>query len=369
MRSEMRTALEPVGWSDEYRVPVINGFEEASKVLLGGAGWSNNTSSLGKNGMPSGLPRALVMMDPPDHTRVRSVLSPVFSARAIERLRPQVIATVNTVLDGLEDQNEADIVADFSRVVLVSVMAELFDIGPEDAEFMVRQLRPLLRWLEVGATPEDYQESADAAVKVTRFLTSLIDKRRLEPGSDLISDLLAVGDQLSTDDIHGICVLVIAPVLDATVNIVANSTLAILRDPPQIPHLLSDPGRAVEELLRMEGTSKQLIRAAVADHDLGGRRITKGQVVFIMVRDANRDPSRAPDADRLDLSRKPLGHLTFGNGPHYCLGAGFTRLVMTETLVRLFTRFPGLTLTSREPVWRPSTSFHGLLELPVRLRA
>ena len=368
MRSETRTALEPVSWSDEHHVYVINGFEEAAKVLRGGAGWSNNPSSGGVNGMPPGLPRALVLMDPPDHTRVRSVLGPAFSARAIERLRPRVIAIVNTVLDGLEDEDEVYIVADFSRVVLVSIMAELFDVGVEDAEFIVGQIPPLLRWLEADATREDYQVSAEAAGKLTRFLTSLMDKRRLEPGSDFISALLATGDELSIEDIHGTCILVLAPVLDALVNIISNSTLAILRDPAQIPHLLADPGRAAEELLRMEGTSKQLIRAAVTDHDLGPHRITKGQVVFVRVRDANRDPSRAPDAHRLDLSRPPLVHLTFGNGPHYCLGAGLTRLVMTETLPRLFTRFPGLTLASREPVLRSSTSFHGLLELPVRLR-
>jgi cytochrome P450 len=368
MQSEVRTAVEPVCWSDEHHAYVVNGFEEAARVLRGGLGWSNDPNSGGVKGMPAVLPRALVLMDPPEHTRLHSLLGPAFSARAIERLRPRVIAIVNTVLDGLEDEDEADIVADIGRVVPVALMAELFDVGVEGAELFREQIPPLVRWLELDATPEDHQVTAEAAAKLTRFLTSVMDKRRLKPGSDFLSALLAMGDELSTDDILATCFLVLAASLDATVNIISNATLAILRDPAQIPHLLADPGRAVEELLRMEGTSKQLIRIAVADHDLGGHKITKGQVVFVKVRDANRDPSRAADADRLDLSREPLVHLTFGNGPHYCLGAGLTRLVMTETLVRLFTRFPGLTLTSREPIWRASTSFRGLLELPVRLR-
>jgi hypothetical protein len=122
-----------------------------------------------------------------------------------------VIAIVNTVLDGLEDEDEVDIVADFSRVVLVSIMAELFDVGVEDAEFIVGQMPPLLRWLEADATREDYQVSAEAAGKLTRFLTSLMDKRRLKPGSDFISALLATGDELSIEDIHGTCILVLAP--------------------------------------------------------------------------------------------------------------------------------------------------------------
>jgi cytochrome P450 len=368
MRSDVQTPVEPVSWDDQHHVYVVSGFEEAAAVLRGGVGWSSNPSSGGSKGMPLDLPRALVLMDPPDHTRLRSLLRPAFLPRVIERLRPRVAAIVNTVLDGLADKDEADIVADVGHVVPVSVMAELFGVGVEGAQLFVQQIPPLVRWLELEATPEDLQVTADAVAELTRFLTSVMDERRREPGDDFLSTLLAVGDELSTEDILATCFLVLAAGLDATGNLISNAALAVLRDPAQIPHLLADPGRAVEELLRMEGTSKQLVRIAVADHDFGGHQISQGQVVFVRVRDANRDPSRAPDAHQLDLSREPLGHLTFGIGPHFCLGAGLTRLELTETLVPLFTRFPGLTLTSREPIWRSSTSFRGLQELPVRLR-
>ncbi len=375
MRPDVKTPLEPVCWDDQHHGYVVNGFEEATVVLRGGAGWSSNpVNKLGASAESEGGPRlpmlgaGIVLMDPPDHTRLRSLLRPAFSPRVIERLRPRVIAIVNTVLDGLEDADEADIVADVGLVVTVSVMAELFDVGVEGAELFLEQVPRLVRFLEFDPTPEDLQATAEAVAEMTRFLTPIMEKRKGEPGNDFISALLAIEDGLSIDEMLATCFFVMAAGLDANSNLISNATLAILRDPAQIPHLLADPGRAVEELLRMEGTSKQLVRIAVTDHDLGGHRIPTGQVVFVKVRDANRDPSRAPDAHRMDLAREPLGHLTFGIGPHFCFGAGLTRLELAETLVPLFTRFPDLTLTSREPIWRASTSFRGLQELPVRLR-
>ena len=313
------------------------------------------------------LADVLALKDPPEHTRLRSLLGPAFLPRVIERLRPRVISIVDSVLDGLEDQDEADIAADVGPVVALSVMSELLDVGLEGAELFMEQTPRLLRYAEYGPTPQDYQVAAEAAAELTRFLTPIIDKRRRDPGDDFLSALVTA-EGLSTDDILATCILMLTAGGMATGALIANSALALLRDPAQIPALLADPERAVDELIRMEGTSKRLIRIAVADHDLGGHRITKGQPVMVNVLAANRDPRRAPDADRLDLSREPLAHLTFGNGPHYCLGAPIARLETAETLVRLFTRFPRLSLTSREPVWLSSTSFRWLQELPVRLR-
>ncbi len=371
MRSEVRTPVEPVCWDDQYRAYVINGFEEAALVLRDSVGWSSNPAN--KPGSPAaekvpGLLHAIPLMDPPEHTRLRSLLSPAFSPRVIERLRPRVIAIVNSVLDGLEDEDEADIVADVGYVVAPSVIAELFDVGVEGAELLLEQAPRLVRWMEFDPTPEDFQTTADAAAKLTGFLMPIMEKRNREPGDDFISALVAVEDGMSTEEILTSCFVVLTAGGEAVGRLISLATLAILRDPAQIPHLLADPGRAVEELLRMEGTSKRLVRIALTDHDLGGHRIPKGHIVFIHVLEANRDPRRGPDAHQLDLSREPLGHLTFGNGPHFCLGAALARLVATETLVRLFTRFPGLTSTSREPAWIPSTTFRGLTELPVRLR-
>jgi len=370
MQPELKTPVEPLHL--EGNNWVVTGFEEAARVLRGGAGWSNNPENL-PGASPyrpelAVLSAGLVMKDPPEHTRLRSLLGPAFVPRVIERLRPRVISVVDSVLDGLEDEDEADIAADVGPLVALSVMSELLDVGLEGAELFMEQTPRLVRFAEYGPTEEDFQMAAEALAELTGFLTPIIAKRRREPGDDFLSTL-AMSEGLSTDDILATCILMLTAGGLATGAIIANSALALLRDPAQLPALMANPERAVDELTRMEGTSKRLIRFAVADHDLGGHRILKGQSVLINVLAANRDPRRAPDADRLDLSREPpLAYLTFGNGPHFCLGAPIASLEMVVTLVRLFTRFPGLRLTSREPVWLSSTTFRWLQELPVRLR-
>jgi cytochrome P450 len=370
MPSDLKTPAEPVYWDDEAHAYVVTGYEEAATVLRSSADWSsdpNNVAGANLTSGPPGLRHAVVLKDAPDHTRMRSLMGPAFSSRVVERLRPRVSAIVDTVLDGLEDKDEADIVADVGRIVPPAVIAEMFDIGVDGAELIQEQSPRLVRWMELKPTPEDIQSTIEAETALGQFLTPIMDKRRHEPGDDFLSALVAV-EGLSTDEILTTCYIMLAAGGEATGRLIGNATLAILRDPAQIPYLLADPGRAVEELMRMEGTSKRLIRIAPADRVLAGHRVAKGQIVYINVLAANRDIRRAPDADRLDLSREPLGHLTMGVGPHYCLGAGLARVQAGETLVRLFTRFPGLTLINPDPEWNPSTTFRGLRELPVRLR-
>jgi cytochrome P450 len=369
MQPDVKTPVESAHF--EGRDLVITGYEEAALVLRSSSVWSSNPENVIDPVLeftePDTLAANLVLKDPPEHTRLRSLFNSSFLPRAIERLRPRVISIVDAVLDGLQDQDEADIAADVGFVVALSVMAELFDVGVEGAELFQQEPTRLLRYLEINRTLEDFEITLQSAATLTGFLRPLIEKRRREPGEDFLS-ALAMTEGLSTADILSATIVMFTAGGIATGALIANSTLALLREPEQIPALLADPGLAAEELLRMEGTSKRLIRTALVDHDIGGHRIPKGRVVLVNLPAANRDLRLAPDADRMDLSRKPLPHLTFGVGPHYCLGAAITRLELTETLVRLFNRFPDLSLTSREPVWLPSMTFRWLLELPVRLR-
>jgi hypothetical protein len=154
---------------------------------------------------------------------------------------------------------------------------------------------------------------------------------------------------------------------ETTANLIATSTLALLQDRPQIPALLADPARAVAELLRCHGPVKLVLRTALTDHDLGGVHVAAGQAVLVDVPAANHDPGRFPDAARMDLTRDPAGHLAFGAGIHFCLGAALARLEAGETLTRLFARFPALALTGAGVSWRPSKALHALRELPVRI--
>jgi cytochrome P450 len=373
MQSDLQTRAEPVYWDDQAGAYIVTGYEEASTVLRSNAYFSSNPNTLGnifgESGMEKiiGLQSAVVLMDPPDHTRMRRLIGPAFSPRVISRLAPHVAAIVDTTLDGLEGKDEADIIADISRVIPPTVISAMLDVGTEGADLVRQQASRLVRWMELEPTLEDFQTAIEAAMEFDRFLTPFIERRKREPGDDFLSTLVST-DGLGHDEIMSTCLLIFAAGGEATGRLIGNATLRLLRDRAQIPHLLADPDRAVEELLRVEGTSKRLIRFAAADHELAGCQIAKGHLIYINVLDANKDLRRAPDADKLDLSREPLAHLTLGAGVHYCLGAALARLQAVETLPRLFRRFPGLTLIDPDPPWNPSTTFRGLLELPVRLR-
>jgi cytochrome P450 len=366
------TAVEPVRWDDETGAFRVSGFIEASAVLRG-AGWSSDPRrsplvSPKIRDMPRG---SLLFADPPDHTRLRRLLSPAFTASAIGRLRPRITAIVDAVLDGLPDAGpEIDVLRDVSYPLTLAVIAELLDVGVEGARLFAEQTPNLVRMLEIDAGPEDLMASAVAATELTLFLTPILAERRQEPGNDFISALLAIGDEpdgLGLREVLATCILLLAAGHETTANLIANSTLALLNQPEQLPHLLEDPHRAVDELLRLEGAVKLAGRTALTDHDLGGQHITAGQAVLVDIYQANRDPLRFPTPLRLDLSRTPTGHLAFGAGPHFCLGAALARLETAETLTRLFTRYPDPALTSAPTRWRESSTFHGLRELPVRI--
>lgn len=373
MQTDLRTQGEPVYWDDKFGAYIVNGYEEASTVMRSNAYFSNNPNTLGdvfgESGMEKiiGLPSAVVLMDQPDHTRLRRLLSPAFSPRVIGQLASQVAGIVDDVLDGLEDKEEADIVADVSRVIPPTIISKLLNVWPEGVDLVRAQAPRLVRWMELDPKMEDFQAAIEAAMEFEAFLTPVLEKRKHAPGDDFLS-VLATTDGLTQEEILSTCFFIFAAGGEATGRLIGNATLRLLRDPDQIPHLLADPERAVEELLRVEGTTKRFIRFSAVDHELGGCPIVKGRLVYINVLESNKDLRRAPNADQLDLSREPLPHITLGAGIHYCLGAPLARLQAVETLPRLFRRFPDLALIDPEPPWSPSSTFRGLLKLPVRLR-
>ncbi|MFI0444342.1 cytochrome P450 [Actinomadura sp. 6N118] len=361
------TFTEPVRWADELRSFVVAGFDEASEVLRG-QGWSNDPhrnpiAPVILRTLPPGI---LLFMDPPDHTRLRRLVAPAFTPRAVERLRPRVVAVIDAVLDGLFDEgDEIDLMAEAAYLIPLAVIAELLDVGVEGAEVFRAETPALVRMLEIGLSDDDLERSLAASQELAMFLLPVLSERQRHPGDDFISGLFAEGE-LTLEEALGTCVLLLAAGHETTANLIGNGTLALLRHPGQVPHLHADPGRAVEELLRAESPVKLAVRLALTDHELGGHRIEAGRQVVVAIDEAHRDPRRFPDPNRLDLAREPGPHLAFGAGHHFCLGAGLARMEAAEALPRLFARYPGLALASGEPCWRDSTTFHGLQELRVR---
>ncbi len=363
----------PVRWDAATGAFRVSGFAEASAVLRGD-GWSsdlrlNPLVSEEIKDMPGGN---MLVSDPPEHTRLRRLVSPAFTPKRIERLRPRVVAIVDSVLGGLDQIGpQIDVLADVGYSVTLAVITELLDVGVEGAELFAGQTPALARGFEFGASLDDLQGAAVASTELTLFLTAILAERRSSPGDDFISALLALSgddpDGLNLGEVMATCILLLVAGHETTANLIATSTLALLECPGAASQLLADPGRAVEELLRLHGPAKLTNRTALVNHDLAGHHIAAGQAVLVDIQAANRDPLRFPDPLRSDLTRDPNGHLAFGAGAHFCLGAALARLELVETLTRMFTRFPHLALTGSPIRWRKSTALHGLQELPVRI--
>jgi cytochrome P450 len=368
MTAAVSSLAAPVRWDGDLGVFVVTGFEEASAVLRG-HGWSSDpaASPLAPPEL-SQIPTSLMLFrDPPDHTRLRRLVAPAFSARAIESLRPRVVSIVNSCLDALPgDDGEVDLLADYGYLIPLAVIAELLDVGVEGAEVFLEQTPRLARLLDVEATSEDAADAVAAALEVTMFLTPILSSRRGGGGDDFISALLAV-DELALDEVLATCVLLLAAGHETTANLIGSGALALIQYPDQRPLLAADPSRAVEELIRLHGPVRIIGRTAVTDHDLGGIRIPQGQQVLLRLDQAAQDPRRWPDPTRLDLSRPGPAHLGFGTGIHFCLGAALARMEAAIALVALFDRYPQIALANPTPTWRQSSTFHALTALPVHL--
>ncbi|MGQ0623378.1 MAG: cytochrome P450 [Sporichthyaceae bacterium] len=364
----------PVRWDEPTKAFLVTGFDAATAVLRG-PGWSSDLrlSPLAPPELKDFPAGSLIVLDPPEHTRIRRLISPAFSASAIARLRPRIVAIVDAALDGLRETGpRVDIVTGLGYPVSLAVICELLDVGTEGAQVIAEQTPELARGLELGATVEDLTAFAVANLELTLFLTPILAERRNSPGNDFISALLALSDDhnpagLGLDEVLATCILLLIAGHETTANLIANSTLALLRDPDQIAHLVAEPARAVEELLRLQGPVKRILRTALVDQELVGRQIPAGQAVLVDVQAANRDPRRFPAAERLDLTREPVGHLGFGAGIHFCLGAALARLETIEILPRLFIRHPELALTNRPAKWRESNTLQALHCLPAQI--
>jgi cytochrome P450 len=309
--------------------------------------------------------------EPPEHTRLRSLVHKVFTPRRVESLRTQIQQIADELLDRVQAQGRMDILADFAVPLPVTVIAELLGV-PEEVR---PRLRPwsadIVAMYELDHTDEQGQRAVQAAVEFSDYLRALAAQRRRAPKDDLISALAAVeeaGDQLTEDELISTCILLLNAGHEATVNVIGNGMYALLRHPDQMERLLDEPelvNSAVEEMMRYD-TPLQLFRRWVLE-DMGYRGYTfkQGTELGLMFGAANRDPARFPNPDTFDIAREDNAHIAFGGGVHYCLGAPLARLELQIAIRTLLRRMPHLRLERGEPEYRPAYVIRGLKALPV----
>jgi cytochrome P450 len=305
-------------------------------------------------------------LEPPDHTRLRRLVSRAFTPRMAERLRSRVRRIAEDLAGGLAARGGGDLIADVAEPLPVTVIAEMLGIPRAD--------RPLLRpWsaricgmFELDPPPEAQRTAVAAAVEFSAYLRGLARERRAAPGEDLISALGRV-EGLAEDELVGTCVLLLNAGHEATVNATGNAWWALFRHPGELARLRGDHGlipTAVEELLRYDTPAPMFERWVLEDVEVAGVAIPRGAEVALQFASANRDPEVFADPDSLDLGRDPNPHLGFGAGIHFCLGAPLARIELAESLGALLRAAPGMQLVA-EPRWKPGFVLRGLRSLTV----
>ncbi|CAM5339476.1 cytochrome P450 family protein [Streptomyces abikoensis] len=327
--------------------------------------------------LPPALDRNLLNMDPPDHTRIRRLVVKAFTPGRVDKLREPVRKVAGELLDAIEAEGRADLLASYAAPLPITVICDLLGV-PQDLR------RDFRGWTDALITPDPARpELAKEAVgAMMRFFTGLIASKRAEPGDDLLSDLIAVrdgdgggsegSDRLSEDELTSLAFLILFAGYENTVHLIANAVLALLDHPVLTDSLRANPAglaAAVEEFMRWDGPAPLAIRRFPLENvEIGGVTVPAGETVLLSLAAANRDPHHFSEPDRLDPNRDRSGHLALGHGIHYCLGAPLARMETETALAVLLERFPGLALDGKreELAWRPSVRARGLISLPVR---
>ncbi len=323
----------------------------------------------------------LLSVEPPVHTRLRSLIGKAFTLKRVEELRARIAGIVDATLAELASGETFDFVTGFAEPLPVTVIADLLGFEPEYRA----QLRPwsaaIVKLYELDYTAEQQRAANDAVIGFDALLRSLVAARRRAPRDDLITALTQVeeqGDRISEDELIGTCMLLLNAGHEATVNGLTAGVLALMRNRPAWDELV-DAARspqsapplfatAVDELLRYDTPAPLFERWVLEEAEIGGFALQAGTKVGLMYASANRDPAKFARADELDLRRDPNPHLTFGLGTHWCLGAPLARLEMQVALHGLARRFPGLRLAddTAAPAYGAGFVIRGLTALPMR---
>ncbi|MEV0740734.1 cytochrome P450 [Streptomyces sp. NPDC050549] len=353
---------------DEHYVTwLIVGYEEA-RAALADPRLAKDGSKIGVTFLDEELiGKYLLSADPPQHTRLRGLITRSFTMRRVEELRPRVQQITDELLDTMLPLGRADLVESLSYPLPITVICELLGVPDMDRE----EFRKLST---EAVAPTSSGSEYDAFVRLAEYLADLIeDKRCAGPSDDLLSDLIRTtaedGDRLSPQELRGMAFILLIAGHETTVNLLTSGVHALLTHPDQLAALQADTtllDGAIEEMLRYEGpVENATFRFASEPLDIAGTRIVRGDAVMVGLTEADRDADRFPAPNRFDIRRETRGHLAFGHGIHYCLGAPLARLEARTAIRTLLERAPGLALDGPPGDWLPGMLMRGMRSLPL----
>ena len=314
---------------------------------------------------------SMLFRDPPDHTRLRGLVSKAFTPRTVEALRPHIVRLCDELLEPMS--GEVDVMATLAFPLPVTVIGEMLGVPRADRPQFQRLVRASAAALEPFVSPELLAAANEATLEMEDYFRHLVADRRRNLGNDLLSKLILAeddGDQLSEAELLSTAILLFAAGFETTTNLIGNGLLALLRNPDQLQRLRDDRGLlapGVDELLRYDSPVQVNGRIAGEAIEMDGHTFPGGSTVLVLQGAANRDPRRFSDPDRLDVGRSEGASMSFGSGIHFCLGAALARVEGQVVFGRLLERFGHIELLDDQPRYRDSITLRGLAELPVQL--
>jgi cytochrome P450 len=373
---------DPVHWSERFGSWLLTRYADVTMALRDARLSANRTGVFMKQ-LPESMIEKLQPLrdhlatwmshsDPPHHTRLRALVSKAFTQGMVEGMRPHVQEIVDELLGKLQGRREIDVIRDIAYPLPAGVISDMLGVPPDGREQFRQWAEEIMAFTGGGALalPRIAETAQKSLFEMYTYFGALIHERRRQPQNDLISALIRIeeqGDRLTEEDLLGLCDQLLTAGHDTTRNLIGNGMLALLQNPDQLQKLRHYPSlvaSAVEELLRYDSPLQRQTRVAKEDIELHGNIVRKGQPILSMLGAANRDPSRFEDPHRLDITRRNNGHVAFGSGIHYCLGAPLSRLEGQIAFTSIVQRFPAIQLADPVPQWRENMSVRGLVALP-----
>jgi cytochrome P450 len=374
---------EPVSMLPGFNLWSITCYDDCVGILRNPEVFSSDALAHGPRVFAEMIPaeqrqqRSMLTLDPPDHTRLRSMVNKAFTPRMVAQLEPRIRQVTEELLDAVAERGRIDIIEDLATPLPVIMIAEILGVPPEDrgdfkqwSDALVASLGNGLAGMQVVA---DAQGARDEFIK---YFNRIFELRRAEPRGDLVSNLLkleAEGDRLTPDEVMAMCILLLVAGNETTTNLIGNAMLALTELPEARERLLADPSlvpSAVEEVLRYYPPVQATVRFPTRQVEVGGQTIGQGQPVIVWLASANRDEAIFADPESFDVAREENRHLSFGLGVHFCLGAPLARLEASVALEALLRRLPNFRRVDDTPLPRiASFIFYGVKSLPLAFEA
>ncbi len=354
-----------------HRTRIIDGwlltrYRDVDAVLRNHVAFSNRTRVLDER------LESLLDSDPPDHTRLRGLVSKAFTPAAVANLRPRIERLVGRLLDSLAGQEHIDLIGQFAYPLPITVIAEMLGVPPEDMDRFEEWSNGIALSVEPILTAKQIKYMRHNTIALQDYFEEIIELRRRKPQDDMISALIAAeeeGEKLTHRELLNTLTLLLVAGNETTRNLIGNGTLALLRHPQQMQRLRDHPemlDSAVQEFLRYDAPVQLDGRLCTCPVEIGGREVRPGHIVISAIGAANRDPEAFPDPDRLDIGRQQTSHLSFGRGIHYCLGAPLAVMEAKIAFSALLERYPSMRLAA-EPRARKQAVLRGPEEVQVEV--